>query len=126
MNVARQAMAQLPRPVWDPRLFWLTLALVAVILVGALVIYWLDRWRKRSDAERLSANDQLAQFRELYDQGQLSQEEFERIRASLAPQLRQEWDAPAAGRDPAAEPKPQPPTQQTEEPPAPNRAFPAE
>jgi hypothetical protein len=115
MNLAQQAMAQAPRPVWDARLFWLSVTLVAVILIGALVIYWIDRWRKRSDGERLSANDQLAQFRELYDQGQLSQEEFERIRASLAPQLRREWDAPAAGGSPS-EAKPQP-TQHTEEPP---------
>ena len=96
MTAAWQASAVAARPpLWDPRLFWLTLVFVAAILLGVLIIHWIDRWRKRSGSERLSANDQLASFRELYDQGQLSQEEFERIRALLFRQLRQEWDVPA-------------------------------
>jgi hypothetical protein len=90
-------------PLWDPRLLWATLALVAIILVGAVVIVWLDRWRKRSAAKPLSANDQLAQFRELYEEGELSLKEFERIRASLAQQLRAEMNVPA--EQPAAPPQ---------------------
>jgi hypothetical protein len=73
---------------------WLTLVLVAVILIGALVIAWLDRWRKRSGSERLSANEQLANFRALYENGQLSEQEFERIRELLSQQLRRELDFP--------------------------------
>jgi len=82
MDAAWLALAEAARPpLWDPRLLWLTLALVAVILLGVLILVWVDRWRKRSDTERLSANDQLANFRELYEQGQLSAEEFEQVRA---------------------------------------------
>ena len=97
MNAAWQAIADAPDPpLWDPRLLWLSLALAAAILIGVLCIAWIDRWRKRSGCERLSANDQLANFRELYEQGELSHEEFERIRATLSPQLRQELDVPAS------------------------------
>jgi hypothetical protein len=43
----------------------------------------------------LSANEQLANFRALYDKGQLSQTEFERVRESLSRQLQRELDVQA-------------------------------
>lgn len=103
MIVAWQAVGDpnLPQraPLWDLRLLWASLALVAIILVGALVIVWLDRWRRRPKAEALSANEQLAHFREMYEEGELSLKEFEKIRTSLAQQLRVEFNVPAEPRD---------------------------
>jgi hypothetical protein len=90
---------------WDPRLLWATLALAGVILIGAVVLLLLDRWRKNlNEPEACSANDQLSQFRVLYEQGRLSQEEFERIRNLLADRMRQQLEVPAA--PPAPGPKP--------------------
>ena len=112
MDAALQVIANagLPRPLpWHLGFLWLTLALVAVILFGALVIVWLDRWRRRSDSERLSANDQLANFRELYEKGQLGQEEFERIRALLSEELCRELDVPAPPTGTAAGQMPETP-----------------
>jgi len=130
MVPAWQAAAgvRLPQRVspWDPRLLWATLALVAIILVGAAVIVWLDRWRKRSDANPMVANEDLAYFRELYDRGELSAEEFERVRLRLGRQLRKELDVPArAPEDPPAEqaPPPGPPAEQSQ-PPAPDQQTP--
>jgi hypothetical protein len=97
-----------PRPWWDPRFLVAALALVGIILLGALIIAWLDRWRKRSGPQPFNANDQLAHFRELYEQGELSQEEFERIRVRLTAQLRQEWDVPGGTSTPAAPESPKP------------------
>ena len=87
MDAAWQVIANAGplRPVpWHLGFFWLTLALAAVILIGAVVIVWLDRWRKRSGSERLSDDEQLAKFQKSYDNGELSREEFERIRALLS------------------------------------------
>jgi len=87
MDAALQVVANAgpPRALpWHLGFLWPTILLLAVILLGARVIVWLERWRRRSDSERLSANDQLAKFRELHNKGQLSQEEFERIRAHLS------------------------------------------
>jgi hypothetical protein len=112
MDAAWQAIAKagpVQPPLWDPRLLWLTLALLAIILISALLLAWIDRWRRRSGSERLSANEQLANFRELYDKGQLSKEEFERIRALLSKELRRELDVPAAPPAPAAGQKPEAP-----------------
>lgn len=92
------------RSALDPRLLWATLALVGAVLLGALVIFWLDRWRKAPVETKPSANDQLAAFRALYERGGMSQEEFERVKARLTEQLRQEMEVPAT---PAAPPVPQ-------------------
>jgi Short C-terminal domain len=98
--VANAKLPATPRA-WDPRLLWLTLALAGIILVGAVVIALLDRWRKHAAPEVSTANDQLAQFRELYERGELSQAEFDRIRATLEKELRREWNVPTP--KPAAE-----------------------
>jgi hypothetical protein len=80
----------------DPRLLWATISLVAILLLGALVLAWFDRLRKRADQDVLTPGDQLAAFRLSYERGELSQEEYERIRARLSPKLRQQLDLPAA------------------------------
>jgi hypothetical protein len=117
MNAAWQivANAKLPAPALarDPRFYWAALALAVIILLGALVIAWLNRWWKHSDVESLTANDQLAHFRELYEKGELSQQEFERIRTSLTPQLRQEFQLPLAPPG-APPPEPSPPFRDAE------------
>jgi len=91
------------RPQWDPRLLWAAVALIVTILVGALIIALVDRWRKRPVQDKVSANDQLAEFRILYERGELSPEEFERIRNLLGERIRQELDLtvppPAAPSD---------------------------
>jgi hypothetical protein len=96
-RIALAGMVILARRPWDPRLLWATLALIGVILLGALLIVVLDRWRRRLDEEPCStANDQLAAFRTMFERGEMSQEEFERIRAHLGGQLREELDVKVA------------------------------
>jgi hypothetical protein len=79
---------------------------VVTLLLGALVIALVDRWRKRSRQDRPDTGDQLSHFRSLYDRGELSREEFEQIRAKLGAKLRQEMkispksDVPAKGEPP--------------------------
>jgi hypothetical protein len=66
------------------------------LLLGALVLAWFDRLRKRADQSVLTPGDQLAAFRLSYERGELSQQEYERIRARLSPKQRQQLDLPAA------------------------------
>lgn len=79
------------------------LCLAAALLLGALVIALVHRWRQRSTlANDLSPSAQLAQFRSLYEKGAISQEEFERLRNLLGARLREDLGVPA----PPAEPRP--------------------
>jgi hypothetical protein len=83
-----------PPSLSDPQLLWAIAALIATLLLGALILAWLGRWRKRGDQDALTPIDQLTAFRQSYDRGELSQEEYERIRAKLAPQVRQQAKLP--------------------------------
>jgi hypothetical protein len=73
--------ALLPARGMNLELIWATVGLVAAILLGVILIVWVDRWRKRSRAE--GPADELDQYRGLLDQGLLSPEEYERIRTRL-------------------------------------------
>jgi hypothetical protein len=95
LAVAKTKLPGAPRS-WDPRLLWTTLALVAIIVIGAIAVAVLDRWRKRALPPAFDANDQLAQFRELYDKGELSEREFERIREQLGGKIRAELGVPGS------------------------------
>jgi len=95
------------------KIFWTTLGLVGALLLGALIISLVEKWRKRANIEGLSAGDQLTHFRELRDRGTITQEEYERIRDQLAGDLRREMNlpaTPAAGQDVRTMPEP-PPTE---------------
>ncbi len=91
-----------------------SLAMVAALLLGALLILLADRWRRRpAGAGTPSTNDELAHFRSLYEQGLLSPEEFDRIRHKLGGRLRQELDVPSP---PASSPNPPGPPAPSEPP----------
>ncbi len=94
-------------PTWDPRFFWAALALVAAILLGAMVIAWTDRWRKRPAQGRLGPKEQLGRFRTLYESGELSTEEFNRIHALLTAHMMEELDVPARPTNEPGVPPPQ-------------------
>jgi hypothetical protein len=81
---------------WDPSLLITGLLLAGTLLLGAAVIAAVGRWRRRSGSETFGPNEQLAQFRLLYEQGALSQAEFDRVRTLLGQQLRQDLDRPLA------------------------------
>jgi hypothetical protein len=63
--------------------------LAGILLLMALVLAWFKRRKAASTDDKLSPNDQLAHFRLLYDRGELSAQEFERIQALLGEQVRQ-------------------------------------
>jgi hypothetical protein len=104
-----------PSPLWavEWTVFLPLLYLVLAFLVGAAVIAIVQRWRRRQTSLGPSASDQLAQFRTLYEQGAISEEEYRRLRSILTGELRKEIDLPA--RPPSLGPAP---VQQVMPPPA--------
>lgn len=90
---------------WQLALYGLLLG--AALAIGALLIALANRWRRRSTGDALTASDQLAQFRSLYEQGAISQEEFNRLRGLLGQQMRQALDVPAKPNADGAQPKEQ-------------------
>src|SRR5687768_3769671 len=99
-----------PQAVLQSTEFYLALGVLAgVLLVGAVVLHFVDRWRKRqsdaADARRESTLD-LTTYREMYEDGEITQSEYERIRNKIAAKMKQEVGL--AERPPPA-PPPQPP-----------------
>lgn len=96
-----------PVPTVDARvLVWQYLLLLAAALVGVLLLYVVARWRKRAGQERQSASDQLSDFRTLYEHGELSREEYDRVRSLLGERLRHEIEARPAPAAPQGRPAP--------------------
>jgi hypothetical protein len=78
-----------------------SLALVAALLLGAIIIVWVDHWRKRRDSRSRAAEADLETFLSLYAEGHLSREEMDRIRAHLGSRIE-----PDATQMPAPPPPP--------------------
>src|SRR6267378_3263827 len=91
---------------WRDQLLWAGPAMAVALLLLALVVAWLQRWRKQVDAVQPTPDDELTHFRVLYERGEISREEFDRIKARLQQRLRQVLDLP---QPPAPEPGPNPP-----------------
>jgi hypothetical protein len=84
---------------------WLVGALVATLLVGALVLSWVERWRKRQLSDSpVSEVEQMGMYRQMYERGELSKEEYDRIKAKEAKRLRSKLTAKPAAAPPAAKP----------------------
>src|SRR5262245_783976 len=56
--------------------------LVVTLLIGAAILAKVDRWRKRM-YEPEDTSDALSSFRLSYEEGEISEEEYKRIRARL-------------------------------------------
>jgi Short C-terminal domain len=99
MNVTGRMVAALAFD-WADSNLTSGLGLCAVLLVGAAAIALVKRWRQRDVSESLSPSDQLAEYRSLYEQGVMSKEEFDRLRALLGGQLREMTTTATPARDP--------------------------
>src|SRR5262245_25683325 len=86
----------------DLKTFLPLLYLVAAIIVGAVVLVLISKWRRSNAPLGPSASDQLAQYRTLYEQGAISQEEYRKLRSLLGSELRKDLNlAPPAAPPPA-------------------------
>jgi len=79
---------------WRDQLLWAGLAIAVALMLLALIVVWLQRWRKQLDADQPTPDDELTHFRVLYERGEISREEFDRIKARLQQRLRQVLDMP--------------------------------
>ena len=72
-------------------LFW-ALRLVGIILVGVFAIWCIRLWLRRPEGG--STGGEMTSFRELFERGELSQEEYDRVRSRLGKRMREELDRP--------------------------------
>jgi len=83
------------------------LLLILVLAVGAILIAWLKKNRDRTAGSlSLSANDQLTAFRESMEQGDMTDEEFKKVKLLLAEKLRKPGSPVTTATEPTPPPKP--------------------
>ena len=71
-----------------------TAALIAVLLSGAVVIWYLDRWRKQRERGAADSTESLTTFRALFENGEITEQEYKRIRGKVSTQMRREVGLP--------------------------------
>lgn len=112
------AMAPLFALTKEERLLLWVSVLVGVLLLGAFIIARVDRWRKRQMEAKDDETEHVTSFRELYENGELSKEEYDRVLRRVAERVgakaRPQPVPPATNNQ---EPAPTPPA--PEEPPIP-------
>lgn len=88
-------------PLRSPEVIWGVAGITVALLVGAVVIYVVDQWRKRAamgptDAD---ASDALTGYRVMYESGEITEEEYTKLRDKVAAKVK---TAPAAPKPPGA------------------------
>jgi hypothetical protein len=91
---------------WDPSILWTGAYLAGALLVGAVFLELFRRYLRAERTDRLSDSEQLTQYRTLYEQGAISEEEFNRLRAVLGGELRKAARSPATAAAPDQPPTP--------------------
>jgi len=82
-------------PLDRPDLIYGTAGLAGALLVGAVAVYVVDRWRKRAaTADRMEVGTELTGFRAMYERGEITEAEYVRLREKVAARVK---PAPAAG-----------------------------
>jgi hypothetical protein len=90
-------------PLRSPEVIWGVAGLTISLLVGAAVIYAVDQWRKRAAAGSTDADatNSLTTYRTMYENGEITEEEYTKLRNKVADKVKQQPvapkpDAPAA------------------------------
>ena len=111
---ADPAAPPLPKPaVLARKPEWLELAmpylwLAGLLLAFALFVVWYRR-RSLQGQDTVSASELLSDAREWEEEGELTEEEYRKLKANLAPRLKDPEASRKNGGDPAKRPRPQNP-----------------
>jgi hypothetical protein len=101
---------------WQYNLLTTGLMLAGALLLAAVVIALAGRWRRRSSGEDFNPGDQLTHFRSLYERGEISAEEFQRLRTLLTGPVAQSAGVQKAPEVPKPPGEVPPPTAGTDPP----------
>jgi len=78
--------------------------LAGVLILGGAIIARLDRWRKRQMEAADDAPEQLGNFRAMYERGELTKAEYDRVLQRMAERVGAKPRPVAAASPPPAEP----------------------
>ena len=98
-----------PRPLLENSDFLIACGLMALVLFGsAVVLSYFDRRRKRQEAAFQDSTSQLESYRELYENGEITESEYLKVRERVAGKMKKEVGLPSP--PPKSPPPVEPPT----------------
>jgi hypothetical protein len=80
----------------NPEVIWGTAGLALALLAGALLVYMADRWRKKAAGRVLDPSEELTEFRGMYERGEITQDEYVKLRDRVAQRVKAPPPAPVA------------------------------
>jgi len=83
-----------------PELIWGSAGLAGALFVGAIVIYLVDKWRRREALMDKEAGLELTDFRAMFERGEITKPEYDRLRQKVADRVKKPAE-PAATAAPA-------------------------
>jgi hypothetical protein len=72
-----------------PELLWGSAGLAGALLVGAVVIYLVDKWRKQTALADRQTGLELTDFRAMFESGEITKAEYDRLRLKVAERVKQ-------------------------------------
>ena len=94
-------------PFRQPEVIWGTAGLALALLGGALVIWLVDRWRKKATATTTNTAEELTDFRGMYERGEITEEEYVRLRNKVSGRMKEAL-SPASPASPMSHTGPAP------------------
>ena len=79
-------------PFREPEVIWGTIGLIVALLVGAFLVWAVERWRKRAQVTP-DAKEELTDYRSMYERGEITEGEYIRLRDRVSHRVK---EAPAA------------------------------
>lgn len=67
-----------------PEIIWGSVGLAAALLVGAVAIYLVDKWRKRELLRDHEEALELTDFRGMFERGEITKPEYDKLRQKVA------------------------------------------
>jgi hypothetical protein len=104
-------------PLRQPEVIWGTVAIIVILLLGALAIHFADRWRKQSAPSAKDTAVELSDFRGMFDRGEITADEYAKLRDKVAQRVKTQTKPPVPPESPA--PNSLPPPTDPETPPNP-------
>ena len=91
-------------PLLRPDVIIATALMAGVLLLGAIALFFADRWKKKAILpDDARAADDLTSFRGMFERGELTEEEYEKVRLRAAERMKRQL-----GLEPPAPPNAQP------------------
>lgn len=103
---AQEAVEQPPAAKAEPKdaiksdSLWITIGLLCLVLVlGAVILAAVDRWRKRATVFEKESVEELSRLRDLFESGEITHSEYDRILGKMAGRVKEKVGVKPGGSE---------------------------